>query len=59
MASLNRNYELPKFKKLSRYNREKLGLLWDVKLGALVGTYSKNSKFYPLNPTVSFLSFDL
>jgi hypothetical protein len=42
MAAPNINYELPMVKKFSRYKREQLELLWDVRVGTLIGTYSKN-----------------
>jgi hypothetical protein len=42
MAAPNRNDGLPKVKKFSRYNREQLELLWNVRVGTLVGTDFKN-----------------
>jgi hypothetical protein len=48
MAAHNRNYELPKVKKCSRYYKEQLGLLWAVRVGTLVGTYLKKSQILPL-----------
>jgi hypothetical protein len=41
MVAPNRNYEIPKVKKCSRYYREQLELLWDVRVGTLVRTYLK------------------
>jgi hypothetical protein len=32
---------------VSRYKREQLELLWDVRVGPLVGISLKNYKFYP------------
>jgi len=49
----------PIVKKFSRYNREKLELLWDIRVGTLVETCTKNLQSYHSNHSLSCLSFCL